>query len=141
MFHLEGTGYMMVDPCGENSKKDAVEVLSPWKQATPSDAATMYQAQSWTEVVVQVPWLLCLCSQQSPYRRLEYRGSKIGEYQRTVYSWKLGQSVNTAGAGRLKKVLHKPCPQRSRGKTVLGTQAAQLYQRQTGGSGERRGQG
>ena len=55
-----------------------------------------------------------------------HRGSKTGEYQRTVYSWKLGQSVNTAGAARLEKVLHKPCPQRSRGKTAPGTQAAQL---------------
>ena len=55
-----------------------------------------------------------------------HRGSKTGEYQRTGCSWKLGQSVNTAGAARLEKVLHKPCPQRSRGKTVLGTQAARL---------------
>lgn len=66
MFHLERTGYIMVDPCGENSKKDAVEVLSPWKQATPSDAAAVYQAQSQTEVVVQASRLSCLCSQQSP---------------------------------------------------------------------------
>ena len=91
MFHLEGTGNIMVDPCGENSKKDAVEVLSPWKQATPSDAAAVYQAQSRTEVVVQASRLSCLCSQQSPYRRPEHTGSKIGEYQRTMYSWKLEQ--------------------------------------------------
>ena len=76
---------MVVDPCGENSKKDAVEVLSPWKQATPSDAATMYQAQSRTEVVVQVPWLSCLCSQQSPYRSPEHTEA--------------ARSVNTRGPG------------------------------------------